>query len=400
MTEVRGAFRAIILKVLIFFACMLGAQTAAKAEQVFTVSGNGVIRMLADPDCAPTSCQWIDIDRNAQTIALAASSDNLFQLHQNGSIWVWTGRACDASGCPHWRRIDRNPAAIAIAADYSNLYQLHGNGSIWRWKGEPCNGNSCTSWERLDRNPRAIAISAAGSKLFQLHDNGAIWESTGAACEGSSCAGWRRLDRNSSTKQIEAAAPGQLYQRHENGSIWRWNGRACDGDRCTSWSRLDRNAATKSITAAQGQLFQLHANGSIWRWLGGVCQGNNCNSWRMLDVNPRTRAIAAGQAATPSDFDTSPVSTTPPLYQVHDNGSVWRWRGEPCSGSSCPHWDNISAGRAFVSYSADRGGLYVFDGDYYSGSVASPGLPPSAFGFDTMRFARTGANTVEMNILF
>lgn len=119
------------------------------AQQVYAVSADGTIRMLADPSCEPADCRWIDLDRNARSMSLAATTEGLFQLHNNGGIWHWTGQPCSGGSCPHWQRIDRNPAAKSIAANRNNLFQLHSDGSIWRWLGRACEGSICSSWERL-----------------------------------------------------------------------------------------------------------------------------------------------------------------------------------------------------------------------------------------------------------
>lgn len=359
------------------------------AQQVYAVSADGTIRMLADPSCEPADCRWIDLDRNARSMSLAATTEGLFQLHNNGGIWHWTGQPCSGGSCPHWQRIDRNPAAKSIAANRNNLFQLHSDGSIWRWLGRACEGSICSSWERLYGASRAIAISAGGDNLFQLHDDGAIWRWRGEPCRGGACTSWDRLDRNPRTRQIAAAAPGELYQRHSDGSIWHWKGRACAGDDCPSWERLDNNVNTQTIVAAPGALYQLHNNGGIWRWKGGACVENRCASWERLDNNRQARAMAAAEQFEASDLF--------PLFQVRDTGTVWRWTGQPCAGDAC-YWRNVSASGAFTSYGATRGGLFVFGGRAYSGSI-SAGLRPADFGHDTMRFARTADRMVELNVL-
>lgn len=84
-----------------------------------------------------------------------------------------------------------------------------------------------------------------------------------------------------------------------------------------------------------GRLYQLHQNGRIWRATGIAC-GNGCPGWRMLDNNPATKAISAAGDA---------------LYQLHNTGKIWRYTGAPCSGGSCPGWqmlDNNPASRALA----------------------------------------------------
>jgi hypothetical protein len=87
------------------------------------------------------------------------------------------------------------------------LYQLHNDGGIWQYTGTPCNGNYCPGWQRLDKNPKATAITAADNQLYQLHNDCGIWQYTGTPCNGGACLGWQRLDRNPKTRAIVAGEP-------------------------------------------------------------------------------------------------------------------------------------------------------------------------------------------------
>jgi hypothetical protein len=71
---------------------------------------------------------------------------------------------------------------------------------------------------------------------------------------------------------------------------------------------------------------QLHRNGLIWRYTGTPCSGNSCPGWQELDNNPRTQEVAV---------------TGTHIYQRHDNGAIWRFTGPPCSGNSCPGWRQL-----------------------------------------------------------
>jgi hypothetical protein len=46
--------------------------------------------------------------------------------------------------------LDDNGATVQIAADGNDLFQLHNSGRIWRFTGTPCSGNSCPGWQMLD----------------------------------------------------------------------------------------------------------------------------------------------------------------------------------------------------------------------------------------------------------
>ena len=117
--------------------------------------------------------------------------------------------------------------------------------------------------------------------------------------------------------------------------IWKYTGVPC-GTYCTGWQPLDYNLTTTAIATADGQLYQLHSNGSIWRYTGQPCSGIYCDGWQMLDNNAQSKALATGGGQ---------------LYQLHTDGSIWRYTGTPC-GSSCPGWqklDNNPEAKAIVA---------------------------------------------------
>ncbi len=267
---------------------------------------------------------------------------NLYQLHDNGWIWEYTGTPCSGESCPGWQPLDKNPKAIGIVAAGQKLYQLHDDRSIWQYTGTPCIGDSCPSWQPLDKNSKTTAIAAAGDKLYQLHNDGWIWEYTGTPCNGGSCPGWQPLDKNSRTRAI-AAAGDKLYQLHNDGWIWEYTGTPCIGDSCTGWQPLDKNPKAIAIAATGNKLFQLHDGGLIWEYTGTPCNGDSCTGWQPLDKNPKTIAIIAGNDK---------------LYQLHDGGLIWEYTGTPCSGDSCPGWQPLDKNPKAIAIAAAGNKLY------------------------------------------
>jgi len=96
------------------------------------------------------------------------------------------------------------------------------------------------------------------------------------------------------------------------------------------------NPATTAIVAAGKQLFQLHGDGSIWRYSGTPCTGSSCPGWQMLDNNPQAKAISGGDQ----------------VYQLHQDGSIWRYTGTPCRGTKCPGWQELDTNPAASAISA------------------------------------------------
>ncbi|RMZ89666.1 hypothetical protein DV736_g3107, partial [Chaetothyriales sp. CBS 134916] len=232
----------------------------------------------------PKNQGWQLLDNNAATVNLVTANDNLYQLHNTGKIWKYTGTPLTG-----WQQLDNNPATKKIVAAGSNLYQLHNTGKIWKYTGPPFTG-----WQKLDENVATVDLTASGNTLYQLHNSGKIWLYTGTPITG-----WKLLDDNPATQKITASG-GNLYQLHKTGKIWKYTGTPMTG-----WQELDKNPATINIVASGNDLYQLHNTGKIWKYTGTPMTG-----WQQLDDNPATRSIAAGAGA---------------LYQIHKTGEIWKY---------------------------------------------------------------------------
>jgi hypothetical protein len=321
---------------------------AAAGNHLYQLHHDGWIWQYTGQTCNGESCPgWRRLDNNPKSVALVAGGDRLYQLHNDGWIWEFTGQACNGDSCPGWRRLDNNSRSAMIVADESNLYQLHAdplyqihdNGWIWRYTGPECEGSACIGWQALDSNPATIALSATGRQLFQLHRDGRIWRYSGTPCVGSVCTGWAQLDNNPATIGVTAGA-NQLFQLHRDGSIWRSTGAPCVGQSCAGWQQLDNNPATSAIVAGKRRVIQLHRDGSIWRSTGNPCNGNSCAGWQQLDNNPATRSIAADGNS---------------VLQLHADGSIWRSTGAPCNGNSCPGWQRLDNNPSTVAIAIGNG---------------------------------------------
>jgi peptidyl-Asp metalloendopeptidase len=60
-----------------------------------------------------------------------------------------------------------------------------------------------------------------------------------------------------------------------------------------SFQHRKNNPAAAAIAATGKELFQLHKNGSIWRYVGVPCANDRCPGWEKLDNNPAATEIAA-----------------------------------------------------------------------------------------------------------
>ncbi|MFE7375672.1 hypothetical protein ACFU6E_13390 [Bacillus cereus] len=257
---------------------------------------------------------WQQLDNNTESSDIVTDGNNLYQLHNDGGIWQYTGTPMTG-----WAKLDNNTTTKKIAVSGGNLYQIHSDGSIWQYTGTPMTG-----WAKLDNNPATFDIVADGNDLYQQHNDGSIWQYTGTPMTG-----WTKLDNNPATKKI-AVSGGNLYQIHTDGSIWQYTGTPMTG-----WAKLDNNPATKKIAVSGGNLYQIHSDGSIWQYTGTPMTG-----WAKLDNNPAT-------------FDI--VADGNDLYQLHTNGRIWKYTGTPLTG-----WQELDYSRDAIKIVASGGHLYQF----------------------------------------
>lgn len=275
------------------------------------------------------------------------------------------------------------------------VYRLHDNGDLWVAKTENCRGESCVVWHLLDNHPKTQEITAGGTKtagfdplkappeappLYQRRTDGTIWLYTGKPCLGGSCPGWQQLDKNLQTVSIVAAGE-HLYKRHDTGAIWSYTpGKPClPNGSCPGWQQLDDNPQTVEIIAAgrskpdAHELYKRHQDGSIWRYTGSPCSGASC--WQRLDDNPQTQELTA--VVVLSDGVAVPL-----LYQRRVDGvdsTIWHYTGPPsgppCRGASC--WKLIDDNPRTISIVTNSADLYQLRNDgsilVYNPSTPSKG---------------------------
>ena len=320
--------------------------------------------------------------------ATALSAQPTYRLHNNGELWVSRAGTCDGKACVKWHLLDHNPTTREITAggwtgafdplkappDAAPLYKRSDDGRIWRYTGKPCSGGLCSGWEPMDANQRTVSIVAAGRYLYKRHNDGAIY---GTKCNpDGSCPEWRWLDNNPDTVEIAAGGiPEQngfperteLYKRHSTGGIWRYTGKECRSDgTCPGWELVDNSKTTAEITATVLKrsdggrvqaLYKRDVNGSIWRYKGTPCSSAlSCPEWEQLD-NSGTISI---------------VTATDHLYQLRTDGSILVYiPGQPCSRESCPRWKlldkntqtrQIVAGTVELYKRHDNGAIWRYAG--------------------------------------
>jgi hypothetical protein len=151
---------------------------------------------------------------------------------------------------------------------------------------------------------------------------------------------WRRMLRRSAVLLLLLAGVAcagtkalaqeidTVYQLRSDGTI-RQN--TCSGNTCQGATLLDNNPAASSITSGDGGLFQMHSNGSIWHYTGQPCTSTGCPGWAELDNNSQTRTIAAGGFSAPY------------LFQLHFSGSLFQSTGAPCNSSGCLGWVELDS---------------------------------------------------------
>jgi hypothetical protein len=83
--------------------------------------------------------------------------------------------------------------------------------------------------------------------------------------------------------------------------------------------------------------------GSIWKYTGTPCSGASCPGWQEFDDNNQSVRIAA---------------TGSSLYQMWNNGDIWKYTGTPCSGGGCPGWTQIDFNPDSLEIAAGGNNLY------------------------------------------
>jgi len=296
----------------------------------------GSIWTFTGKPCGTTCTGWEEHDNNDESVRIAATGTNLYQLWNSGQIFESTGQACSGGSCPGWKLISDYPFTYEITAGGGNLYELDTFGNIAQYN------SSKGEWQELDANSATVTMAAATGGLYAIHSTGNIWKYTGTPCGANSCTGWQQLDNNSKTVAI-AAAGENLYELHNDGTVYQYDGTPCSNGSCPGWKMINNNSRALSIVAGGNNFYELDSNGAIWQYDGTPCDEGVCTGWKQLDNNPAAMMIAADGTD---------------LYELQNTGALWHYDGTPCSGGSCPSWTQIDndpwTGRIAVS----NGSLY------------------------------------------
>ena len=126
-----------------------------------------------------------------------------------------------------------------------------------------------------------------------------------------------------------------------------YNGIACAGNwvvaAWTSATAPQGLPAVSGLSVFSGALFVGGVGATIWSYTGTPCSGSSCPGWQQLDNNPATVAIVSGGSK---------------LYQLHNTGKIWMSTGTGCSLDSCPGWQMLDDNTAAVQIAADGASLY------------------------------------------
>ncbi len=289
-------------------------------EKLFQLHSDGSIFVKNDKPCDNRACfgSWFLLDNNPHTVEIAANCE-LYQRHDDGSVFYYTGDTKDADQCGpnagfcgNWSQIDSNPQTKMIVAGRRNtatvtVYQMHADGSIFMRNGKPCGEAQCFGgWDSLDRNPHTITIAVGDAGLFQLHDDGNIYRWDGkTSCDDAGCPGWALIDQKGGAKALTVGS--ELFKVNSDNSIWRRSPTAPDctpvspSEACPGWEQIDvANADTVTVKAGRNGIVKLQRNGSILG-KGGLVDSNFAD-WRQINSVDATDpnladAITAGAAA-------------------------------------------------------------------------------------------------------
>jgi len=127
---------------------------------------------------------------------------------------------CNGNVCPGWQELDNNPSTVQIVAGGAQLYELHQTGSIWWFTGQTCANGTCPGWTQIDNN-QAIEIFGYGGQLYQWRQDLSLWQFTGHACNGSSvgCKSTTAPQRNEAVERPLIAAGKVAKQESDRARV-------------------------------------------------------------------------------------------------------------------------------------------------------------------------------------
>jgi hypothetical protein len=239
---------------------------------------------------SPCSSGWGVLDTNNATTSISAGAGTVFELHNNGQIWEWTGQGCTSSSCPGWIELDDNTAATAIAAGAGTVFELHNDGSVWRSTGQACDGASCPGWTELDSGQSVSQISAGGGSLYAQSSNGQTWEWTASA-------GWVGIGYNTQITQIVATA-STVYALTSTGLVWQYQGSG-------NWVSISSNSNITALAANSSEVWELYSNGEIWEYTGN-------GGWTLI--------------ADSGSGDVEITASTSTVYTLTSAGVLWQFQ--------------------------------------------------------------------------
>jgi hypothetical protein len=318
------------------------------------------------------------------TFPALSEPGDLYQLHQDGLLWKYTGTPCGGGSCPGWKLIEDSGNIWYIHATRGKVYALKKDHSVWEYldTSSGCGSAGCPGWQRLDANTATGYIVAGGGKLYQFHGNGLIWEYTGTPCGSVGCPGWKQIANDQLTVQLTAGT-GALYKLTSSpATIWRFAGER--------WEMIDNNPSIVRILASGQALFRIHNNGLASKFTGALCSGDNCPGWQASDTfgikqetagrnsrlnNTTVLYVIAGRQVieivglrqmlftdVPLDTDSRQVAIRAGgsrLYKKYSNGEIWQHddKGEfgcSFSSSTCNDWVLLDANSATAAIYVDQ----------------------------------------------
>ncbi|MFE6834997.1 hypothetical protein ACFVFI_09180 [Streptomyces sp. NPDC057705] len=379
------------------------AEMTAGDDALYVRRSNGVVR--AFPHGAPIlPGSWQLLDNNPATTRITATKGDLYQLHNTGSIWqyggiptVWSkiadnsptvditaadghvyqrlnnGRLSRFPMLLGWLQVDDNPDTVQIAATGGEVYQRRGDRTIWRYTGTP------DVWEELDSDLDLRSIAAGGGGLYKLRDDGSVFKAGSLAhllaFDAGKCGtGNGTADQDELYDYRAGAGPDDVVVyivrtiMSDSGPLdgcaqqlpFHQPGLVVESD-VQNWVVAHEMGHVLGLDDIKGDTDALMFDGSapytnpppnVARSESVTMISNQltrpCGDWMLLDWNGSTSNITA---------------STTELYQLHANGSVWRYTGKPITG-----WKQLNTGSVGAQQlAADAGRLFLLgsDGNVY-----------------------------------
>lgn len=136
---------------------------AASSDDIYIMHRNGHIFSY---NARGDNGGWGRI-HDSSGIDIQARGDSLYRIEPSGHIYRFSGG--------NWTLLDNNPSSSAVYCTSTQLYQMHNNGRVWIYDGVPLTG-----WTEIDNSRETRSLHGYQDSIYQIRNNGRIYHYLGS----------------------------------------------------------------------------------------------------------------------------------------------------------------------------------------------------------------------------